>query len=193
MTALTKGLYALLAFVVGGFVLWLMWTYVIKKGIEDSVRESIQLAGGDSAIARQEDRVTRVDTVYRTQLREYPVYRDRLVAANPDNKPLADLAGRCDQLILTCEGRVAAGDALADTLRAQIEQLKDMKERKPPRLSAYALAGYDWMNSNPLAQVGGEARILGPLSITAWIEGARTKADEKMQARGVVALRFTFR
>jgi hypothetical protein len=188
-----KVLYGALAFLAAGLLALAVWEFGVKGSIEQSVRAEMQARANDVAVAQAESAVVRIDTVYRERVREYPVFRDRIVAANPDNAPLQEFAKRCDQLVLTCEDRVAAGDRFADSLRKQVKDLKTQKRAPDPRFSAFLLGGYDYLRGKPLAQAGGDARIAGPLSLTAYVEAAKGDSLERVRTRGVVALKFTFR
>ena len=181
----------LLTFVVGGILLALAWEFGIKGSIERSVRAEVRAAANDVAVAQAESAVVRVDTVWRTRLQGYPVYRDAAIAANPNNAPLRELAKKCDELMTTCQMRVEAGNNLADSLRKQVADLKVQKKIPEPRFSAFAEGLYDFVHREPVLRGGGAMRVIGPLSLT--IAAEASAGMEESRQRAMAGLRFTFR
>jgi len=181
-----KFVYQVIGFILAGFLLFGVVAWRDREA-EKRIRNEMQIAKRDTVIVELTDTLKVRDVRY---VQGKTVFRD--VAANPLSGR-TDVINACNQVILSCDAVRATNDTLRDSLTKQIDALRKLKEKKPPRLSAYALAGYDWMNAAPLAQVGGDARILGPLSVTGYIEGSRATGAEKINARGVVGLKFTFR
>jgi hypothetical protein len=145
----------------------------------------------DYWIAQLAGRKAVADTVYLGTVRTYRETRDAAIAANPTNKPLADLAGRCDQVILSCEQRVAIADTLADSMRAEVRTLKAMRKVSLPRLSLYGEGLYDFLNQGPVARAGADFRLFGGVSLTGAIEAVQK--DQKTDTRAMIGARFTFR
>jgi hypothetical protein len=179
------------AFLVGGVMLALAWEYGIKGSIERSVRAEVNAERNDAGVAKAESVVVQIDTVYRTEMKAYPVFRDRIIDTNPDNKPLQELAKRCDAILTTCQQRVAAANNLADSLRKQVADLKAQKKVSPPRFSAFTEALYDVLAREPVLRAGGDMRIVGPLSLT--VAGEASAGMNESRQRVVAGLRFTFK
>lgn len=185
-------LVSLLIFIVGGFAVTLLKDRYDQGVIERHEREQKvhTFDSLDTDLGKKSDSLG-------AQLREvkvpYIVYRDRVIHDNPADTALRNLAGRCDQLILTCEARHSIDSARIANLKSEVDTLKRMTKSKPPRISAFALGGYDWYNQQQIVQLGGDVRIAGPLSVTGYLEAARGAEPERVRTRGVVAAKFTFR
>ncbi len=176
----------LAAFLVAGLVLVgvISWR---DRSMLKKMRDEMAIARRDTVIVTLTDTLRQRDSVY---LAGRTVYRETV--RNPGSTR-DDIIRSCNQVVLACDSVRSTNTALRDSLTAQVDALRAMRERKPPRLSAFALGGYDWLNGRPLAQAGVEARIVGALSVTAYVEAAQGPADEKLQTRGVVAAKFSFR
>ncbi len=174
------------AFLAIGLMLWGVFAWRDRSMLK-KMRDEMAVARRDTVIVTLTDTLRQRDSVY---LAGRTVYRDAV--RNPGSTR-DDIIRTCNQVVLSCDSVRATNGALRDSLTAQVAALRAMKARKPPRLSAFALGGYDWLNGRPLAQLGGEARIVGALSLVGYIEAAQGPADEKLQTRGVVAAKFTFR
>lgn len=191
MRLLYKPLIGLAGFILTGLLLLAAWNYSIKGSIERSVLAGVRAAANDTAVAKAESEVAKAQIVYVDRVREYPVYRDRIIAANPGNKPLEELAKRCDQVVLTCEARVQAGDNLADSLRKQVADLKAQKKMSAPRFSGFTEGLYDFVHREPVVRAGAEMHLFGPLSLTAAAETSAGMNDSRQ--RVLAGLRFNFR
>lgn len=193
MTFLYKVLTAIGAFIVGGFVLLFLISRHDKKLVEEfKAAQKVHVADSiETNLAPQSDSLR---TVFVNQKVPYIVYRDRVIQEHPTDTVIKTLAGKCDQLIITCEQRQRVDSVRIANLQGEVKTLKAIKEKKPPRASGFVLGGYDWYNAQPLAQVGGDFRIVGPLSVTGFVEGSRSiESGSKLETRGVVGARFTFR
>jgi hypothetical protein len=179
------------AFLLGGVMLALAWEYGIKGSIERSVRAEVNAERNDAGVAKAESVVVQIDTVYRTEMKAYPVFRDRIIDANPNNKPLQELAKRCDAILTTCQQRVAAANDLADSLRKQVADLKAQKKVSQPRFSAFGELLYDAIAREPLLRAGGDMRVVGPVSLV--VAGEASGGLEESRQRVLVGARFTFR
>jgi hypothetical protein len=186
-----KYLVALGLFLLGGTAAALAWEYGIKGSIERSVRAEVNAEKNDAGVAKAESVVVQIDTVYRTEMKAYPVFRDRIIEANSDNKPLQELAKRCDAILTTCQQRVAAANDLADSLRKQVADLKAQKKVSPPRFSAFTEALYDVLAREPVLRAGGDMRLVGPLSLM--VAGEASAGMNESRQRVLAGLRFTFK
>lgn len=192
MTLIRNVALAIIAFIVAGFLL----VFVIDrhdKSIIEQVLAKQEVAANDSVERQLSPQSTALGIQYRELKVPYVVYRDRVIHDNPTDTALKTLAGRCDQLIVTCEQRHVIDSQRIANQADEISTLKKMKAQKPSRASAFLSAGYDWYNGKPLGQIGGDLRVAGPMSITGWLDASRGTKEEKIATRGVVALKFTFR
>lgn len=182
------------AFIVAGFVLWGVFAWRDTR-LEKKLRSEMAISKRDTAITELTERQQKRDTVYIGTVRTYTTVRDKVLAANPENKPAKEIADAADDVVAQGDSLRAINDTLTDSLRKQVKEVKKLKALVPSRISGYALAGYDWYNAKPLAQVGGDMRIVGPFSVTAYLEAAKAEknAPEPVVTRGVIAAKFTFR
>jgi hypothetical protein len=180
-----KILYGFAAFVAVGLLGWL-GLGLHDRALEKRLRAELGIAKRDSAIATLDSsRIVR-DTVY---LRGRTVFRE--VAANPaSTKP--QIIKACTEALNACDRVRATNDTLRDSLNAQIKALRKLKAMKPPRLSLYGSALYDFVNGGALGRAGVDLRLLGPLSVTGEIEAA-PQTDYSFKSRAVAGLRFTFK
>lgn len=181
---------ALLSFFIAGWIIVFLVGRHDKRIVEEA-KSAAKIAVFDStgsALAHQSDSVR---VVYVDRYHTYTTVRDSIIKARPSDSGVASIVQRCDQVIVSCAERAAVDSQRIANAQAEIKQLKAMKAVKPPRFSAYALAGMDVLRTEPIVQVGTDTRIVGPLSLAAFVEGAKNKTD--VQTRAVVALKFSFR
>jgi hypothetical protein len=180
-----KIVYGFAAFILLGLLGW-FGLAAHDRGLEKRLRAELGIAKRDSAIATLDSsRIVR-DTVY---LRGRTVFRE--VAANPTSTK-ADVVMACTEALRRCDVVRATNDSLRDSLTAQVSALRKLKAKKPPRLSLYGSALYDFVNGGALGRAGVDLRLLGPLSVTGEIEAA-PQSDYSFKSRAVAGLRFTFR
>lgn len=186
----------LLGLLLGFFLVGWLAVYLVhnhdKQVIEDS-KSATAVQGFDSTNTVLKVRGDSVRVVYVDRYHTYTTVRDSLVKAEPENKPLINLAGRCDRVLFTCAEQHAVDSTRIANDSDEIKKLKAMKAASVPRVSLYALGGYDWMNKAALSQVGIDTRVVGPLSASVFIEAAQGDATERIKSRGVLAMKFTFR
>lgn len=179
------------AFILAGLLLWGVFAWRDRQLVK-TIRAEMGIMKRDTVIAQLDDRRVQRDAAYSGSVRTYTDVRDRTLGANPTNRPAAEIAKAGDAVVTSANQLRAVNDTLRDSLKTQVKEVKKLKAITPPRFSAFALAGYDWLNAQPLGQVGGDIRIAGPLSITGYLEASKGQT-EKIDARGVVAAKFTFR
>lgn len=192
MTVLTKALVAVGAFILAGFALagFVAWH---DRRLVDQVKAESSVARRDTVIADLGIRQREKDTVYIGTVRTYTQVRDRTLAANPNNQPAHEIAKAADKVVASGDSLRAVSDTLRDSLTAQVTAIKKLKKLVPARASAFVLGGYDWYNAEPVAQVGGDFRVVGSFSVTGFLEVARGDAPDRIKSRGVIAAKFTFR
>lgn len=182
----------IIAFVVAGIVLTRIVSNHDKAIIEAAVAKQ-KVHENDSTESVLAPRSDSIRTVYVDRWHTYTQVRDSIIRLRPNDSAVKVLAGRCDQLIVTCEERHAVDSTRIANLQGEVKTLKGMKAAKPSRASAFIIGGYDWYNKQPLAQVGGDYRLIGNFSATAFLETARGDAPDRLKTRGVLAAKFTFR
>jgi hypothetical protein len=180
-----KILYRFAAFIAVGLLGWL-GLVVHDRALEKRLRDELAIAKRDTVIRIMGDSLRARDTVY---LRGRTVFRE--VAANPASTK-ADVVMACTEALRRCDVVRATNDSLRDSLTAQVSALRKLKAKKPPRLSLYGSALYDFVNGGALGRAGVDLRLLGPLSVTGEIEAA-PQSDYSFKSRAVAGLRFTFR
>lgn len=193
------GLFTIAFLILGGAAVFLKGRYD-KQIIEDHDANRVVVTR-DTAITALVDRQQARDVGYVRSVGTYRDVRDRTLRDNPDNQPARDIAVVADVVIDSADALRAVNDTLRDSLVTQVAAVKKLKKQIPPRISAYIMGGMDFISTQPIVQGGGEARIVGPLSVVGYVEAARaTKAPndtvrirDRIEARGVVALKFTFR
>lgn len=181
---------ALLSFFVAGWIVVFLIGRHDKRVIEEAT-SAAKIAVFDStgsALAHQSDSVR---VVYVDRYHTYTTVRDSIIKARPADSGVASIVQSCDQVIVSCAERAAVDSQRISNAQAEIKQLKAMKAVKPPRFSAYASLGMDVLQTAPVVQVGAETRIIGPLGVVGFVEGAKDKTD--VQTRAVLALKFQFR
>lgn len=182
---------ALLSFFAAGWIVVFLIGRHDKRVIEEAA-SAAKLAVFDSTgsvLAHQSDSVR---VVYVDRYHTYTTVRDSIVKARPADSGVASIVQKCDAVILTCSERAAVDSQRISNAQDEIKQLKAMKAKSPPRVSAFALAGMDFLATKPLVQLGGEVRVAGPFSLTAFLEAAQGDTQERLKSRGVVAMKFTF-
>lgn len=182
---------ALLTFFVAGWIIVFLIGRHDKRVVEEA-RSAAKVAVFDStgvALAKQADSVR---VVYVDRYHTYTQIRDSIVKARPTDAGIVNLAGRCDQVIVSCSERAAVDSERIANDAAEIKQLRAMKAVKQPRFSAYAIGGMDVLRTAPVVQLGAESRVVGPLSVVGFVEGAKEKTSD-VQTRAIVALKFTFK
>lgn len=192
MAVVNKLLGYFVGFVLGGLLLWGAIALHDRKLLESfkAEQKTAQHDSTEAALAPVSDSLgRRVDSIKVP----YIVYRDRVIHDHPNDTTILQAFGKCDQLILTCEERQRVDSARISNLQSEVKTLKGMKKQTAPRLSAFITGGMDFIASQPLIQAGGEARVIGPVSVTAFIQAARKNNENDIETRGVVGVRFTFR
>lgn len=174
------------ATLIGGFLVGCLalWAYKRNDG---------KPAGADKAAAGTAAAVVvaaRADTVYDTTRIGYTVWRDRVLksgTATPNEKVTF---GKCDAVVLTCEARHVADQAVGDSLRKELGVWKDYRG---PRVQGFGEGMYDLAHQVPVLRVGATARLLGPVHLSVAGEYAAPPAGESRPAfRALAGLRVNF-
>ena len=187
-----KGLIAFGVFVVACLMLLGAWQYV-KKGIRDSIKAEIKVAGFDSTEKALAPRSDSIGRVIEKQMVPYVVYRDRIVKEYATDTVIQGFVNSCQQLVVSCTERQLIDSARISNLQGEVKALKQVSKKPPPRISAFIIGGMDFIASQPIVQTGGEVRVVGPVSLTAFVEASRRNNQNDVDTKGVVALKFSFR
>jgi hypothetical protein len=160
-----------------------------------AARESTVVA--HTATVKAGTEVARVDTVWLPGRIRWRAARDRALADTANHEAVA-IARIADSVITGDSLRILARDTLIAAQKREIRAVShelDVWKRKPgpPRLQAYAEGLYDLIHSAPVARVGVDFHVIGPLSVAGAGEYAvPLQGQTNSSFRVTAGVRFNF-